>query len=84
MCSAPVTLGGGTAIEKFSSGRPVRLGMEEPGLQPAREDPRLGFGGLPAGAFVQVAHRALSLDCAGLDSPALRCMFNDCVYQRLR
>ena len=38
--------------------RPLRLGGEEAGLEPALEDRRLGLGRLPARAFLQVAHRA--------------------------
>ena len=37
MCSAPVTFGGGTAIEKFSDGVALRLGAEDPASLPARE-----------------------------------------------
>ncbi len=38
--------------------RAVRLGAEEPGLQPAREDPRLRLGGLVSAALQVGAHRA--------------------------
>ena len=56
MCSTPVTFGGGTAIEKFSSGVPAGVGMEEPGLQPALGDARLDLGRLVAGAVLQSGH----------------------------
>ena len=37
--------------------RALRRRVEQAGLEPAREDARLGLGGLPAGAVLQVCHR---------------------------
>ena len=54
MCSAPVTFGGGIAIEKFSSGVPVGSGWKSPDCLPALEHARLGLGGLVAGAVLEV------------------------------
>ena len=54
MCSAPVTLGGGTAIEKFSSAVALGLGAEHAGLLPALEHARLHLGGRVAGALLEV------------------------------
>ena len=47
MCSAPVTFGGGIAIEKFSSGVPSAGGWKAP-LGPGVEDPLLDLARIPA------------------------------------
>ena len=53
MCSAPVTFGGGIAIEKFSSGVPSAGGSKAPLALPGVEDPPLGLAG---------SHRVLRLE----------------------
>ena len=62
MCSAPVTFGGGIAIEKFSSGVPLGLGVEDPGPLPAREHARLDLGGLVARALLERLQRSSAIE----------------------
>ena len=59
MCSAPVTFGGGIAIEKFSSALPAGSGCTKPGVEPARDDARLDLRGLKSCAFLQIPHRLI-------------------------
>ena len=53
MCSAPVTFGGGIAIEKFSSASPSGSGWKSPESSQRCDDARLDLGGLEAGAGLQ-------------------------------
>ena len=75
MCGLPVTFGGGTAIEKFSSWVPLGVRVEDARLLPAREHAGFHLGGLVEGALLEcletiVGHRAASLSTHGPPSPA--------------
>ena len=61
MCSAPVTFGGGMAIEKFSAGVPSGSGWCSPDSSQRRDDPGLDLGGLEAGAILEAGHVRPSL-----------------------
>ena len=48
-----MTLGGGTAIEKFSAAVPSGSGLKTPASSQLREHPRLDLRGLVAGAVLE-------------------------------
>ena len=57
MCSAPVTFGGGIAIEKLCSALPAASGCTKPGIEPALQDAGFDLRRLESCAFLEIPHR---------------------------